>query len=368
MLPFSYAKEKAERPAIVNKYKEARTAERELKSFVNYQAKLSKIKDKTKLLELEKECNENDYESCVTLGLNFMENKRRNKARRFWTKACKADHFKACYNLGLLESKRKKRVAMSYYSKACEGEMPEACSNLAQMYFKKKKYDKTREFFGRACELESPQGCYNLGLFENHKGKKTAAYNAYEKSCLLKFKKACQQNIDIISQLKKECSLQKSNSCLHLGVHYYKKKNYDLAQSFYETSCKQKNYVACYNIGVMAYKSGNKKETGKYWQYACELKDHLSCLYAAIIRGDQQKKLKYLEPYTKACNQGYMNHCFNLTKIYSLAGDANASVHYLEVALSSGLTPWDLLEKSFELKALKEHPKYYPLIKKFKVN
>ncbi|MEJ2437067.1 MAG: tetratricopeptide repeat protein, partial [Sulfurovaceae bacterium] len=139
--------------------------------------------------ELEKKCNDNDYEACTDLAIDydygdgvtqdmnkaaqFYEGVKKDasKSAQLYKIACDGDYALGCYNLGILYDngtgvEQDKSKAIDLYKVACEGGEPLGCNNLGVMYYNgegiKKDKAKAIELYEKACQDDEPLGCSNL--------------------------------------------------------------------------------------------------------------------------------------------------------------------------------------------------------------
>ena len=109
-------------------------------------------------------CASNDTDACFEAGWIHYQRQNLNKAIELYTKACKADNYKACTNLGAI-----------YF--AGEG--------VAQ------DMKKAEELFSKACELGDGDGCNNNAYVCEQEGDMKTALKLYKKACDLGHQIAC---------------------------------------------------------------------------------------------------------------------------------------------------------------------------------
>lgn len=108
------------------------------------------VKDYQKgVLLLKKACNANYYKACDNLGLIYMYSKAYDKAVKLYQRTCKKNNFQACNNLGVMYEnglgvKQDIEKTKQLYKKACAGGLKPSCKALKILdEYKKDYHDKS---------------------------------------------------------------------------------------------------------------------------------------------------------------------------------------------------------------------------------
>ena len=224
--------------------------------------------------------------------------------------------------------------------RACNAQNPNACVSLADEYYNAKDYIKAKSYITKACDLNNANGCAKLAVLYdyNHNGIKQddlLAKRYYGKACLLsKHQKPCDEyrriaefkpEIDEVD--RKICASNDFSgalsalACFNIGYIYDKKeKNPNIAKDYYKQACDLKNgrsnKNACANLGFLHMKERNFSEAKIYFEDACGLVESVSCNVLGMMyeRGDGVKKdiQKAKFYYQKACRYGDTDTCEKL--------------------------------------------------------
>ena len=159
-----------------------------------------------------KECDENNYEACFQLGLQynigeFMQPDE-GEALKLYELACNDGNvILACINAGAMylngtsATTRNMNMAFDYLTKSCPENVENGigCANLALMYYHGRgtvvNLEKAAELLTKSCDLGISLGCHNLGiLYSNGKGVEkdlTRSLALVEKACSMGDETAC---------------------------------------------------------------------------------------------------------------------------------------------------------------------------------
>ena len=105
-----------------------------------------------------KACGANEYEACSNLGTIYMAKQEYKKAMELYTKACNGGETMGCNNLGAVYSlgegaKMDKVKGAMYYKKACDTGNWLGCRNFAKYQYDLDNIQKTKEYTKKACDM-----------------------------------------------------------------------------------------------------------------------------------------------------------------------------------------------------------------------
>lgn len=158
--------------------------------------------------------------------------KKYDEAVKIWGDLCDDKDMRSCVNIGFLYDnglgvKADKNKAKKFYEKACFGEDWLGCKNLAITYFKNQNFSKAAEIFAKGCELKDGFSCANLGYqYENGDG-------------------VVKDELKAIEFYKKGCIYEDGFACLNLGVSEANGNNFNEAQKLFKKACELGNKNAC---------------------------------------------------------------------------------------------------------------------------
>ena len=204
------------------------------------------------LEELERGCNEKDFQKCTTLAILYSKGE-----------VVKKDISKS----------------VDYYTKACDGKNMDGCANLGYLYMSgsgvKQDFGKAIELYTKTCNKTKKVGCTNLGLLYS-KG------NGVGQDA----KKA-------VKFYEMACSAGDVSGCYNLGEKFRigsgVKKDLTQAMKFYKISCDSGYAYGCYNL-AFAYHTGIEDidiDTSKaldLYAKACDLKFNEGCVSHDILK------------------------------------------------------------------------------------
>lgn len=266
-----------------------------------------KILDEEHRATLAKGCNEGKANDCIELGVILFKTdktlKRKNRAFKFFHKACDLNNSSICSRLAAtyennLSIRYDLKRAIKLYEKSCSLKDAFACDRLGHIYNRGEKNIKadavkSLEYFSKTCQLEK-DSCGKIGL-------------AYSSGIGLVQ--------DINASIKfhlKACDFNETQSCNELGRIYLDNKQTNKAKLFLEKSCKNSSGWACAKLG------GINKDVNKsvvFYEKACDLNSRTSCskLAKLYLKKDNTKALKYLK---KACDKADAKACAMIANIY----------------------------------------------------
>ncbi len=343
--------------------KSLKAENRTLRSSIKTIQAIEKLKDKNEELALELKCTKDeDPEACNQIGVHYYRKKKRQRALVFWERACEKFQMDSCYYLGRhYDGHKQKKNAIQYYSKACDGDSFVACNNLGVIYGKDKKLDFAKKYFRDACENRYAGSCVNLAKIFQSKSNRVEAYYWYKKACDLEVVGACEKNKKTISEGRKACLKEKHQSCIALGNIFKRINDLPKAKDAYQRSCEKGQMIGCFNLGLITYELGEKGSTIRFWKRACELKDQYSCLL--YLSYEQNKKLlsKYTDYFDKLCESGDGVHCYWMAVSYSIKGETDEAMKYLNRATILDFNDWAIPETNTLLKNLRALEPYKTL-------
>ncbi len=151
----------------------------------------------------ERSCEGGEVFYCGALGDMYNSglagvNKDIKKAIKFYKKACDANMYEPCSNLGSIYAKgdnvkKDNKKAIELYNKACDGKYALGCANLGNMYYEGRgvKINRTKgaTYFRKACNAGNWLGCGNFGIYNYNDTRNIKKAKEY-------FKKPCDLGAD----------------------------------------------------------------------------------------------------------------------------------------------------------------------------
>lgn len=204
-------------------------------NILNKYKKRNTYKNNTTTDELIKRCNNDEFKYCHDLGLKLFNQENidnKKKANKLFEKACNANIYESCLNLGksyLFENKgvqKNTKKGLYLIKKSCDNNLVEACATIGQFYMKGKYLNKN----------------INKGL----------------------------------SLMNKACKDGNYKSCHNLGI-YYNKDFVELAEKYYAKACTNNIYESCYNLAIIHFKNKKIKESMQLFKKACNGEIYQSC-------------------------------------------------------------------------------------------
>ncbi len=313
-------------------------------------AKLSDQTGKSDVaIKAEKECLENNFESCnkvgsyYLLGLNVPKNLQTSAS--FFKKACDGDFNFGCRNLGLAYENgngvaKDINKALDYYKTACQKKAGGGCYDAGRIYDNGTEVTRNQRLaimlYIDACDLKNDKACTRLTQLpqnEVEKEKREKAAHAKwlnaKNGCDANNAEDCSQaainfytgNYEIKNFNKafelstKACNLNSQIGCANLG-HFYlmgigtEKSNIDYYNSSKKACDLGGIYAGCQQLAE-AYFYGRGietsfKEAEIYFQKSCNVNNAISCNYLGRIYdeglGFLKSRTKAQANFEKACN------------------------------------------------------------------
>jgi TPR repeat protein len=173
---------------------------------------------------------------------------------------CQNNNADTCNTLGVKYGKEGKYVeAMKYYDKACKLKIGIACSNMGFMYMNaqgvKRNFMKAKTYTQKGCELKSAFSCINLGVIYQY------GYGVEKdlKQALKAYDKSCQYGGAL--------------GCNEAGVVAHILKDEEKSLTYYMYGCHGDEEHSCYNAGyafdMVQGTKKDKKLAYEYWDKAC---------------------------------------------------------------------------------------------------
>lgn len=205
--------------------------------------------------------------SCAWMGAQLEKQGKRDQARSFYEKACRAlikPIGTACYLWGLLEKK--------------PGQQAEA--------------------FQLACQLKDADGCTALAEILMRRGQREQAMTLYRKACTGKDGRAChrlarhafqQKKVqDALQWLRYACAYGYPPGCGLLGQYYETQmKNLVRAEKAYQVGCRWKGAAECYRLALLYQQQKKHPQTQSFLQKACTLRFSPACRALQSLRKSQ---------------------------------------------------------------------------------
>jgi len=238
---------------------------------------------------------------------------------------CNSNNADFCAVLGYkIFKKGDVKKGLKLLTNSCEFNSGYACSILAKLHetgIKVKKdvkkasqlYQKARIIYEKECSLNNSISCYHLGDFYN-----------FGKGGNLNIKKS-------YGYYKKSCDLNNGNACNIIGIIYSEKKDYINAFNSYKKSCKLGFINGCDSLATLYMNGlGVKKDYSKVFELVkktCEKGSGLGCLILGSMYHDGifiKKNIyeanrflgKSLSISQKECNLDLFLGCYTLASIY----------------------------------------------------
>lgn len=251
--------------------------------------KIHKLDEAKKIWELT--CENNFYEDCQKLGLELYKTSHTYDAKiaTYLEKACKSGLTQSCITLGdiyyngYLEYygvKKDKKKAIQYYHKACDDGSNYTCSILGDIYASGKlikfgierDMEKALYYYRKICDGGSNYYCYTLGdmysggylvkigIEKDTKKAMEKAIKYYQKACDNKHTDSCWKLAKITNSkeyLLKICDYGSGYGCFVLASVYENENNIDLAEKYYDKSCKIGITDGCHSYKILQHKKSN---------------------------------------------------------------------------------------------------------------
>ena len=170
-----------------------------------------------------KECDENNYEACFQLGVQYNIGEfvqlDEGEALKYYEPACNDGNvILACINAGAMylngtsATTQNMKTAFDYLTKSCPENVENGigCANLGLMYYHGRattvNYEKAAELFKKSCDLDISLGCHNLAiLYSNGKGVEKnldTALELVDKACSMGDETSCESAQSLKKQLQ----------------------------------------------------------------------------------------------------------------------------------------------------------------------
>ncbi len=257
---------------LVKSYKKIEYAPRVLRVLDN------EIKKLTKPDFFEEDCLKNNSISCLTKG--FVEEKfnNKNKAAKFYEKACQLGRKEGCLYLDVLKFEKIKSAKSKYkLVKRCEASEQEACTFLSVIEFGAFNKERGMALALKSCDLGSAFGC------------------------------------SISQQLERACQLDPKEYCYHLGQKLESEDNLEGAKIAFVKSCDAGDGLSCLLLANAEGSKGNLNGQKDYLDRGCKSKHGISCSNLGNYLDKMKQRGKALEAYSFACLYGDSHGC-NLFK------------------------------------------------------
>ncbi|MBT5095059.1 MAG: sel1 repeat family protein [Halobacteriovoraceae bacterium] len=182
------------------------------------------------------------------------------KANAYTTKLfqrrCQRGDIHSCYLTGIILPPESTELAHKYFEKACKRKHARACTNIGLMdLFFKTRQDGALLQLEKACKNDAFT-CYLLGNhYVDEKNDSKNANRFYQKACSKKY----------------------SAACFELGYHYDLQNDLKGTKRYYSIACAYNHEKACYNLGLYLEKLKSTKEAHSYFKKGCELMHTRSC-------------------------------------------------------------------------------------------
>ena len=191
----------------------------------NYVEQIQNLSAEEKYNNNKKECDENNYEACYQLALQYNLGEfvqlDEGEALKYYELACNnGDVTLACINAGAMylngtnSTIQNMNVALDYLTKSCPENVENGigCANLALMYYHGRgtgiNYEKAAELLTQSCDLGISLGCHNLAiLYSNGKGVEKdldKSLALVEKACSMGDETACLSAQSLKDQLNRK--------------------------------------------------------------------------------------------------------------------------------------------------------------------
>ncbi len=303
------------------------------------------ISTKEYVYNYQKKCKEGNLQSCVNVGLAYLNGtgikKDYKKAREYFKKTCDKCQNRGCDYLGDIYAnglgvKKDYKKAYKLYKKACNNNYMSACDSLGLMYLNghgvKKDSLKAIEYLTNSCyENNYMESCnniailYMLGKSGVHKNYKRAK-ELFERSCYLNSAKGCMGLGDIYKN------------------GYCGEANKTIAAHYYERACNKSDentYKACLNSALIYYHLGKYYKAKKLLEITCRGHDKAACAYLGMLfykgKGVEKNTKKGLRFLKKSCDNNFSFACYNLGVIYLKdIKDYSKAMYYLKKACNIG--------------------------------
>ena len=281
----------------------------------------------------EETCKKGNLSACGYAAISEAMNEPTVEIGKKLQKSCVDGFRQSCLWLGLMYVQSKPQIALPYFELGCKGLDGDSCTEQAKFYLHGKvvspDLQQAKSLLSTACQADGAQGCYLLG-----KLKESDAIQSQLPEIREHYNKACLNNYP--------------PGCFASG--YWKESgkggpaNPSAGLKDYQKGCKGDYGPACINGGLLLQKtkSNQHKQAVKLFRHGCSLGDKLGCSQFAsmLLEGQGTKKdipkaidlleisclagdktgckilqEKGLEQLAESCQSGNGQHCYKASKI-----------------------------------------------------
>ena len=225
------------------------------------------------------------------VGPGFAENNRENLQDE-----CNNGTYESCVQLGELEYYNDNTPeAEKLYKRACDGKFYEGCSKLGVLREVEGNADGAKKFYKLACQNEHNASCHYINNLELKRGNKEEA-EKYQK----------------IGQMQKSAY----TNYRYGSEEIFGMENYSKAEYYLRKACKKKHYPSCAMLGYALEKQGKGEEAYGYYKLACDERQDGSGCYNLGVHEKRKGNIEEAKRlFVIACDENYGNGCAKLAEI-----------------------------------------------------